>query len=184
MKHAIAGALGFGLVLTAAAPARASAHVVVGSAAVADFEQTSADGCTHTTGQLAVLAASPGSDNASGVYVTGVQEDLCGGSFGSGFAAYVPGGMVAPLLAAREHATIVAASYSGGAPVTLEVDLTWLGTGAVTRDGGVFDDGTSIELQWSRSRAARFVGTLAIDGEPAQVSNGLLAFSVQGTITR
>ncbi len=177
-------AIGLGLAISQQAHAAPQVNVTLGSGAIADFEATSADGCTHTTGQLVVLKASPGGELANGLYVTGMQEDLCNGTFGNGFAAYAPGGYVVPLITAGFRGTVVAESYSGGAPVTLELDVRWFGTGAITRTGGVFDDGSTINLDWSRSRAARTAGQFDVDGEAATVTAASLVFQATGTVTR
>ncbi|MCE9580012.1 MAG: hypothetical protein K8W52_43250 [Deltaproteobacteria bacterium] len=176
--------IGLGLAISQQAHAAPQINVTLGSGAVADFESTSTDGCTHTTGQLVVLKATPGAELANGLYVTGMQEDLCDGTFGNGFAGYVAGGYVIPLITAGFSGTVVADSYSGGAPVTLELDLRWFGTGAITRTGGVFDDGSTISLDWSRSRGARTAGQFDVDGAAATVSSASLVFQATGTITR
>ena len=175
--------VGLGLAISQQAYAAPPINVTLGSGAVADFESTSADGCTHTTGQVVVLKATPGAELANGLYVTGMQEDLCNGTFGSGFAGYAPGGYVVPLITAGFTGTVVVDSYSGGPPVTLELDLRWFGTGAITRTGGVFDDGSAIQINWSRSRAARTAGQFLLDGEPAVATAASLVFQAQGTIT-
>ena len=167
----------------AAPPAAPQVAIVLGSGAVAEFDQVSADGCTHTVGELAVVQATKGSELANGVYVTGMQEDLCGGSFGNGFAGYATGTFyVLPLLSARYVGSLVAPSYSGGADVTLELDLRWTGTGAISKQGGVFRDGSQIDFDWSRSRAASTRGTFLLDGEPAQVTSASLVFEAHGTV--
>jgi hypothetical protein len=173
-----------GLALSGAAHAAPQVAITLGSGATIDFDQTSADGCTHTTGQVVVLKATPGGELANGLYVTGMQEDLCFGTFGNGFAGYVAGGYVIPLITAGFSGTVVAESYSGGAPVTLELDLRWFGTGPITRSGGVFDDGGAINIDWSRSRAARTAGRFDVDGEAATLTAASLVFQASGTITR
>jgi hypothetical protein len=172
------------LTISARAHAAPQVAIVLGSGAVAQFDQTSADGCTHTFGELAVLQATKGGELANGLYVTGMQEDLCHGTFGNGFAGYATGAFyVIPLLSARYVGALVAPSYSGGADVTLELDLRWTGTGAVTKQGGAFRDAGQISFDWSRSRAAKTGGTFLLDGEPATVTSASLIFEARGSVT-
>jgi hypothetical protein len=166
-----------------AAHATPQAAIVLGSGAVGEFDQLSADGCTHTFGEIAVVQATRGAELADGLYVTGMQEDLCGGGFGNGFAGYATGQFyVIPLLSARYIGSLVAPSYSGGASVTLELDLRWTGHGAISKQGGVFHDGSQISFDWSRSRAATTKGTFLLDGEPANVTSATLVFEAHGTV--
>src|SRR3954468_8559336 len=107
--------MGMSLMIANRAHAAPQVAIVLGSGAVAQFDQTSADGCTHTFGELAVLQATQGGELANGLYVTGMQEDLCNGTFGNGFAGYATGAFyVIPLLSARYVGSLVAPSYSGG----------------------------------------------------------------------
>jgi hypothetical protein len=173
-----------GVAISTDAHAKPQVAVVLGSVAIADFDQVSADGCTHTVGQIAVVQATHGGELANGLYVTGSQEDLCYGTFGNGFAGYATGAFyVLPLLSARYVGTVEAPSYSGGAAVTLELDLRWTGTGPVTKQGGTFHDGSQISFDWTRTRAAVTSGTFDVDGEPATVSSAMLGFEAHGSVT-
>src|SRR5262245_29985888 len=101
--------LGLGLAVATDAHATPQVAIVLGSGAVADFDQVSPDGCTHTFGQIAVVQATQGAELANGLYVTGMQEDLCYGTFGNGFAGYATGAFyVLPLLSARYVGTVEA----------------------------------------------------------------------------
>lgn len=167
----------------AARPAGADVTLIRGGAALASFSHTSADGCVHTVGELAAVQLS-GGELPSGVYVTGSQEDVCAGT-GNGFAGYSPASFtVLGLLFGRVHATVAAPSYSGGDDFTFDVDLTWLGSGPISRSHDVWDDGSAINVQWSASRAAVTVGTLVGNGLALAVDSATLAREVSGTITR
>ena len=167
----------------AARPAAAGVTLVRGSGAIASLSHTSADGCVHTVAEIAALQGS-GGDLASGVYVTGSQEDVCAGT-GNGFAGFSPGGVTAlGLLFGRVHATVVAPSYSGGADVTFAIDLTWLGAGPVSRSHDVWDDGSAINVQWNASRGAITAGAVIANGVALDVDGALLARELSATITR
>jgi len=159
--------------------------LVSGSGALATFDVVSADGCTHTFGELALVETLLGSGElADGLYVVGMQEDLCYGGFGNGFAGFTEAdGGVLGLLFGSVDASLVAPSYSGGADVAIDVDLTWLGHGPVTRDGGVFHDDSQISFQYSRRRNAATLGTLSIDGVAATVTSATLISEVSGQVT-
>jgi hypothetical protein len=116
----------------AARPAAAGVTLVRGSGAIASLSHTSADGCVHTVAEIAAVQGA-GGEVASGVYVTGSQEDVCAGT-GNGFAGYSPGGFTGVgLLFGRVHATVAAPSYSGGADVPARDRPTWLGAGPISR---------------------------------------------------
>ena len=133
--------------------------------------------------EIAALQGS-GGELASGVYVTGSQEDVCAGT-GNGFAGFSPGGVTAlGLLFGRVHATVVAPSYSGGADVTFAIDLTWLGAGPVSRSHDVWDDGSAINVQWNASRGAITAGAVIANGVALDVDGALLARELSATITR
>ncbi len=170
--------------LCARAEAAPSVAVVSGGGAIAELEALSADGCTHTVGELVVVKATKGSALADGVYAVGSQEDLCGGTFGNGFAGYATGDFaVNGLAGAHFTGTLVAPSYSGGADVTLELDLSWTGTGAISKSGGVFHDGSAISVQWGQSRAATTSGAFTVDGASATVDSATIVRQTSGSIT-
>lgn len=169
--------------LLAAAPRAHAATIVAGGGAIAEFDQVSADGCTHTFGEIAVLQATKGAENANGLYVTGMQEDLCGGGNGNGFAGYATGSFaVVGLGAAHFKGSLTAPSYSGGADVVVDLDLWWMGWGKITPSGNVFHDGNQISFQWGVSRAATTIGRFDLGGEPATVNSAQLVAEVSGSI--
>lgn len=176
----------FALVLFAPAVAAADppqGALVVGSAAIASFEQVSADGCTTTFGEIALVRFVVGGELSNGLYVTGMQDNTACGGFGNGFAGFAEGsGGVLGLIGARFTGTVVAESYSSGDAVTLELDLWWLGRGPVIRNGGVFHDDTQIWFEFSRQRDARVTGTFNLDGEAATVTTATLGFQVNGNL--
>ncbi len=167
----------------AARPAAAGVTLVRGSGAIASLSHTSADGCVHTVAEIAAVQGA-GGEVASGVYVTGSQEDVCAGT-GNGFAGYSPCGFTGVgLLFGRVHATVAAPSYSGGADVTFAIDLTWLGAGPISRSHDVWDDGSAITVQWNASRAAITAGSVMADGVALDVDGALLARELSATISR
>lgn len=157
--------------------------LVAGGGALGTFDLVTDGGCLHTFGEVAVVEAQVGGELADGLYVTGMQENTCTGA-GNGFAGFTEGNSaVLGLVFASVTATLVAPSYSGGPPVTLEVDLRWLGRGRVTRDGGVFQDGDHISFSFTRRRSALTFGDLVIDGAPAEISMPTLVSETSGQIT-
>ncbi len=166
-----------------ASVAQAAVALVRGGAALATFERISADGCQIVSGELAVLEARTASENANGLYVVGVQEDICLGT-GSGFAGYATGQFdVVGLLYARFRGSLVAESYSGGPPVTIELDLHWFGSGEVTRERSFFRDESQIAFTFSARRNAVTVGQFDVDGEAMPLTSATLARETNGQVT-
>lgn len=170
--------------LPATAAATPNATVVVGSVALASFEQVSDDGCVTTFGEIAVLETRHGNGElADGLYVTGMQEDTCAGT-GNGFAGYAEGDLtIVGLIYARFTGEIVVESYSGGAPVTVELDLRWWGHGAVHRERSWFRDDSVIEFSYSAYRDATTTGTFTLDGDDVTVTSARIGRQASGTIT-
>jgi hypothetical protein len=169
---------------TLAAADSASVTTVSGGGAIGEFSQTSADGCVITFGSIAAVEARHGGELADGLYVTGEQEDVCAGT-GNGFAGFEPLSIsVNNLTSAHVQGSIVVPSYSGGAAVTVEVDLTFTGTGATSRQRDSYRDGSTISFSYGRSRAANVTGTLTLDGDAMAFDWAALVQETSGTITR
>jgi hypothetical protein len=160
--------------------------IVSGGAALGSYEQTSADGCVRTWGDIAVVEAKHGNgDLANGLYVTGMRQNHCTDDNGAGYAGFFEGRFdVFALLWGHFAGTVVVESYSGGAPLTFDLDLSWLGTGKVSRSHDVFDDGSAINFTFDASRAAITRGRFTIDGAPASVTTATLALQASGQIVR
>lgn len=159
-----------------------SSTVTIGGGALAEFSQTSADGCVITFGSIAAVQARRGDELADGLYVTGMQEDVCAGT-GNGFAGFEPLSVaVHGLASAHVQGTVVAPSYSGGAPATFELDLHFTGYGAITRQRGFYHDGSTIAFSFNRSRAAQISGTFTLNGEDMTVMSASLVQETSGTI--
>ena len=165
-------------------PTAAGADTVGGNAAIATFEHVSVDGCVITVGEIALVQVQHGeSELASGFYAVGSQEDICLGT-GNGFAGYTTDGDgdIDGLGSAHFAGTLVAESYSGGAAVTLELDLAWSGQGAVTSEGGVFHDEGGISFTFGRRRAASTSGDFTVDGAAVTVTSALLVGETSGQV--
>lgn len=159
-----------------------SSTVKIGGGALAEFSQTSADGCVITFGSIAAVQARRGDELADGLYVTGMQEDVCAGT-GNGFAGFEPLSVaVHGLASAHVQGTVVAPSYSGGAPATFELNLHFAGYDAITRQHGFYHDGSTIAFSFNRSRAAQISGTFTLDGEDMTVTSASLVQETSGTI--
>src|SRR5690349_9977651 len=117
--------------------------LVAGAAAMGTYSQTSSDGCIVIAGEIVVVEAKRGGELANGLYVTGTRQDLCKPDNGNGYAGFAEGKFtVVPLALGHYAGTAVIASYSGGPPLTFELDLWWLGKGKATRSHDVFRDGS------------------------------------------
>lgn len=161
--------------------------LAIRSAAVAEFSQTSADGCVITSGEIVAMQVlySDGDElNDDGVIVVGMQEDLCAGT-GNGFAGFEPLPVtVRRLASAHVQGTMVVPSYSSGDPVTIELDLHFTGYGAITRERDFNPDGPVIEFSFNRSRTAEISGTFTLDGENVDVTSASIVKTSNGTILR
>src|SRR5690242_19585508 len=114
-KRMAALALLVGLVLGGRAGA-AELTLVRGGAALATYQQTSADGCVSIHGEIAVVEATRGGELANGLYVTAIREDSCTPDNGNGYAGYAEGSFqVVGLQLGHFAGTAVIPSYSGAA---------------------------------------------------------------------
>jgi hypothetical protein len=181
MRNKLIAALAVAAVpLTAQA---ATVTAVQGNGGIVSFAAVSEDGCVSTMGQLAVLDSHAG-DDKEGVLAVFVSYDSCtgagGGGYGTGDLAFAVNG----LSSARAEGTLVLAAYSGE-EVTLDLDLTWTGTGAVSASGGFNSkDEWAMDFQWNQARAANMTGTLFVDGEPADLADAMLIQGAAASIYR
>jgi len=172
------------IVLASSLPLTASAdsNVIRSNGALATFEHVSSDGCVHTVGELALLDSAEGAENASGVYITGSQEDVCAGT-GNGFATFSPGDVrVVGLLFAQYRGRLTAESYSGGEDIFFGVDLKWLGRGAITRERNEWDEEGVMTFSATARRDAKTFGYVRADGESMQITSATLISETRGTL--
>ena len=157
--------------------------VVSGGAAFANFETVSADGCENTSGEVFVIEAHTDFHLANGLYVSGFRYNSCTGEM-NGYGGYAEGSFdVFGLLFAHFRGTVVAEAFSGDAPLTLELDFWWIGTGPATRENGVYEDGPAIRFSFKGERAATTRGSFTVDGEVASVTAARLVRETSGEIT-
>jgi hypothetical protein len=184
--HTITTCVTLAIILSLGGVASAAEVTVVrGGAALATFHQTSSDGCLLIDGEIVVVEARRGGGLANGLYVTGTRVDVCAGDNGNGYAGFAEGSFDVVGLARGYFAgPAVVESYSGGPPLTFELDLSWLGQGAVTQTHDVFRDGDIIEFSFTATRDARTVGGFTIDGEEAEVTAAWLLAGTSGRIVR
>lgn len=154
-----------------------------GNGAFVAFSQVSDDGCVVTSGQLVLLHNNAGEDRPDGVLAVATQVDTCDpDDFGSGFGGTADLPFTASGLASAHTAgTVVLDGFNGG-QLTLDLDLTWTGTGAVSHQSSRFHGGTTFDFSSSQSRAANLTGWLDVDGAPADLSDALLIRGVAGSI--
>jgi hypothetical protein len=149
---------------------------VSGTAAYAAIHDVSANGCVETNGELVALSSS------DGTYAIAIvnRVDSCAGTdawyAGAGGVTYSGNG----LSSAAAAGTIVADEYSpnGFAPITIEFDLAFAGTGAVSASASQFTSGgggATVSFTATRSRAANVSGSLTIDGDAATAAGTLYA---------
>src|SRR5262249_22431615 len=156
------GGAAFILAFTVAGVADATEVTIIGGgAALANFEQVSADGCVIIDGQIAVVQARHGNgDLANGVYIVATRQDVCLPDYGNGYAGFTEGNFgVNGLASAHYTGSAVVESYSGGPPLTFDLNLSWSGTGSVSRTRNVFKDGSTISFTFDASRNATTQGT-------------------------
>jgi hypothetical protein len=168
-----------------AARSATSATVVSGNGAVVEFEQISDDGCVVTTGQLVVLHNAAGSDRPEGVLAVATQVDTCDpDDFGAGFGGVAAVPFTATGLASAHAAgTVVLDGWNGG-QLTLDLDLTWTGTGRISTQASRFRGEGTCDCLVSASRAATLAGHLDLDGAAADLDGALLIRGVAGSILR
>jgi hypothetical protein len=167
------------------ASATTTTTIVNGNGAFVAFSQVSDDGCVVTSGQLVLLHNNAGEDRPEGVLAVATQIDTCDpDDFGNGF-----GGLAAlPFTASglsRAHTagTVVLDGFNGG-QLTLDLDLTWTGTRAVTHESSRFRGENTFDFQSSESRIANLSGWLDIDGAAADLSDARLIRGVAGSVLR
>lgn len=158
---------------------------VQGSAATASIFDISDDGCVETTGQFVAVSSS-----ALGSYGLAIvtRWDYCtdtGGFYAGGGAINVSAN---GLQSAAASGTLVLDEYTGHGlpPATLEFDLGFAGTGAVSGDVSHYASGgggTTVFFNAYRSRAAAISGSLSVDGDAASTSDGALYIEVQGEVS-
>lgn len=166
-------------------PAAASADVsfVRGDAAIASFEHVSDDGCVHTVGELVLAQATRGGELADGLYITGSQEDVCLGT-GNGFASFTEGQFpMLGLFYSRFTGTVIAPSYSSGDDITFDIDLTWLGRGAISHERSGWHDEAGASFTFSASREARTRGHVRANGVTMEVTSARLVHQTSGSVT-
>jgi hypothetical protein len=166
--------------------AAATTHTVVnGNGAFVTFSQVSDDGCVVTEGQLVLLHNNAGEDRPDGVLAVATQVDTCDpDDFGNGFggAAALPF-TTSGLSSAHTAGTVVLDGFNGG-QLTIDLDLTWTGTGSVSHQSSHFRGENTFDFSSSESRAATLSGTFDVDGAPADLSGALLIRGVAGSILR
>lgn len=160
-------------------------NVVNGNGAFVAFSHVSDDGCVVTSGQLVLLRNNAGEDRPDGVLAVATQIDTCDPEdFGNGFAGAAALPFTASgLSSAHTAGTVVLDGFNGG-QLTLDLDLTWTGTGAVSTQRSSFRGENTFDFQASASRAAVLTGWLDVDGAAADLSDALLIRGVAGSILR
>jgi hypothetical protein len=159
--------------------------VVNGNGAFVAFSQVSDDGCVVTSGQLVLLHNNAGEDRPEGVLAVATQVDTCDpDDFGNGFGgvAALPS-TTSGLTSAHTAGTVVLDGFNGG-QLTIDLDLTWTGTGSVSHSTSRFRGENTFDFQASESRAATLAGWLDIDGAPADLDGALLIRGVAGSVLR
>jgi len=170
-------------VATLPAVASADVSIVRGDAAMAAFEHVSDDGCVHTVGEIVLAQATRGGELADGLYITGSQEDVCLGT-GNGFASFTEGQFpMWGLIYSHFKGTVIAPSYSSGEDITFDIDLTWLGKGAISPEHSGWHDEGGVSFTFSASRKAKTVGHVRANGVPMEVTSGRLVHQTSGSVT-
>jgi len=159
--------------------------VVNGNGAFVAFSQVSDDGCVVTSGQLVLLHNNAGEDRPDGVLAVATQIDTCDpDDFGNGFGGTAALPFTASgLSSAHTAGTVVLDGFNGG-QLTIDLDLTWTGTGAISTQRSSFHGENTFDFQSSQSRAAALTGWLDVDGASADLSDALLIRGVAGSILR
>ena len=183
------------LVMFTLAPAAARAEApyqvhVSGAGAQLAFAFFSADGCVETSGSLSALQVRAGEGLPYTGLAFGTVEDHCTGAFDVFYGATEGTFRQSGLQAARFQGTIVTDSYTGLAPLTLEIDLAWTGKGAVSHTRSSFRSTgpgwATLSFQCASSRAANVTGGFSIDGRPvaaAEVSWARLVAETDGELS-
>lgn len=164
------------------AQAAPTVTVVQGNGAFVAFSHVSDDGCVSTWGQVVVLNSHAG-DDKEGVVAVATRFNSCDGSNGFG---YFGGGdlsfSVNGLSSASAEGTLTLSSWNGGDDITIDLDLTWTGTGAISKNKYRYADEYVLEFNWQQGRAATTSGTFDLDGEPADLDQAMLIQGVAGSV--
>jgi hypothetical protein len=164
------------------AQAAPAVTVVQGNGAFVSFSHVSDDGCVSTWGQVVVLQSHAG-DDKEGVIAVATRYNSCDGSegfgyFGGGDVSYTVNG----LSSASAEGTLTLSSWNGGADITIDLDLTWSGTGSISKGGYKYQDEYVLDFNWQQGRAATTSGTFDLDGQPADLDGAMLIQGVAGSV--
>ena len=180
---------GWGVVALLCAGSFASADVyrsnIRGTGALASIHDESADGCVVTDGQFAAVSSSDLGPYALAI-VTQWNSCTDSGRF------YAGGGSV-ELTANGLSSVTVSGSFelveytgNGFPSLTLEANLAFAGTGAVSSQSSHYTSGgaggTTLFFDSSRTRAATASGSLTLDGDAASLADVQLASDIQGEL--
>lgn len=148
---------------------------------------TADDGCIATEGELLVVGTSEGAF----AHVLATRTDWC--AEGGPASSFYEGGAAVTLAGNGTQAAALTGSvelraYSGpedGGFVTVDLALSFTGTGSVTTDTSTFASGghgVTLDYSSTRQRAARASGSLTIDGDAGSVANAQLLAGVAGSL--
>jgi hypothetical protein len=182
MRNKLIAALAVAAIPLTAQAAAPTVAVVQGNGAFVSFSHVSDDGCVFTSGQLAVVQSHAG-DDKEGVLAVATRFNNCDGTFGAGYfgsgdLSYSVNG----LSSASAQGAVVLTTWNGDADIIIDLDLTWTGTGAVSKGGFRTHDEYVLDFNWQQGRAATTVGTFDIDGEAADLDGAMLAQGVAGSV--
>lgn len=178
--------LGVATLLVAVAPASAEVFrtKVKESGVVTTFHSISDDGCVETTGELAAVKTNDGTQ----AIVSAHRADYCAGA--DWF--YLDGGPVTlsmhGLVSASLSGTLELVPYSGpdNTSLTLELDLTFQGTGPVNKQKDRYvsegDGSTTVSFTRTRMREATASGSFTADGAAATMTSAQLAKVTSGEL--
>jgi hypothetical protein len=178
----IVGVFLFALLVPAGARAEPSLYALHIAGAMLSFEQLSADGCRHTTGQVgaAVSLELPGTSSTR-VLVVGLEQDLCSGQSRHFYGSKEGGAFVLGLLFGKAHATLLAGDEAHPVPIAVELDVSWVGTGAIQGACQESDAPEYTEVTCNFQRAGAASGVLRVGGQAAAVTGVQL---LQRTVVR
>jgi hypothetical protein len=170
------------------APKAASAAPPVsaysGTGGTAQFDQVSSDGCIHTSGQIAVFEVwSLDQPVQRGINIVGQRQDVCAGTVHPFFGSGQPDAIVVVGLSfVHGSGHYVAGNEQGDPWLHLDIDLSWVGHGPVTRHFSVDSDAYQDVFTLGEQRSATLAGTLVIDGAPATLSAVTLIRQSKGVL--
>ncbi|HET7762495.1 MAG TPA: hypothetical protein VFL46_09055 [Phycicoccus sp.] len=162
MRRTLVAALGAGLLVGASAGSAGAAepriyHTITDTTAYAEVSQVDTSGCIETslwvTSSAAMYTGKPsGLNTQDRTTVDLVVRDLCASApdgvvtaaAGPGVVVFQASGetAVAPVVDTRLTTATVSADFLGQDGVPISVDVTWSGTGELTRSHVVVHDGT------------------------------------------